>query len=710
MEMHQSFNPIFATYLSCPGSLNMNKLNLLLELGTEELPPKALRKLAESLHENFVKHLNNEGLNFSQSKWYATPRRLALIINDLDVKQADREIEVKGPAVKAAFDADGNPTKAAQGWANANGIKVEDAQRLKTDKGEWLYIKSTKQGTQTKSLITDMFAKSLAALPIPKLMHWGDKHDEFVRPVHTLCMIFGDELIDGQILGIKSSKTINGHRFMGSAQFEVNNADTYVEQLSNQGAVIADFEERKESIKQQVTKLADSVNGKADLDDALLEEVTSLVENPHVFLASFEERFLQVPSEALVYTMKGDQKYFPIYDAQGKLLPKFAFVSNINPADTTALISGNERVVRPRLSDAEFFFKTDRKQSLESFFPRLETIIYQQDIGTIAYRSEIVGKIASYIAPQVGADSKLCERAAHLAKCDLASTLVTEFTDTQGIMGMHYAELDGENPDVAAAIFEQYCPRFAGDQIPTRPVQISVSLAEKLATLIGIMGINLMPKGDKDPFGLRRAAIGVIRIIVENKLDLNLIDIINKGCEFFKDKLKSQDTAKNVADYIFARLKAYYQDQGIGAEIFQSVLSTSPVSLLDFDKRAKAVVKFKELKEAEDLAAAYKRVNNIQAKSGRNSADINESLLQEDAEKKLVEHLKALMPTINDLYQKGEYDKAMLTLAELRDDVDYFFEKVMVNADDEAIKNNRLAILNQLSAVFSKTADISVLY
>lgn len=708
--MHQSFNPIFATYLSCPGSLNMNKLNLLLELGTEELPPKALRKLAESLHENFVKHLNNEGLNFSQSKWYATPRRLALIINDLDVKQADREIEVKGPAVKAAFDADGNPTKAAQGWANANGIKVEDAQRLKTDKGEWLYIKSTKQGTQTKSLITDMFAKSLAALPIPKLMHWGDKHDEFVRPVHTLCMIFGDELIDGEILGIKSSKTINGHRFMGSAQFEVNNADTYVEQLRNQGAVIADFEERKESIKQQVTKLADSVNGKADLDDALLEEVTSLVENPHVFLASFEERFLQVPSEALVYTMKGDQKYFPIYDAQGKLLPKFAFVSNINPSDTTALISGNERVVRPRLSDAEFFFKTDRKQSLESFFPRLETIIYQQDIGTIAYRSEIVGKIASYIAPQVGADSKLCERAAHLAKCDLASTLVTEFTDTQGIMGMHYAELDGENPDVAAAIFEQYCPRFAGDQIPTRPVQISVSLAEKLATLIGIMGINLMPKGDKDPFGLRRAAIGVIRIIVENKLDLNLIDIINKGCEFFKDKLKSQDTAKNVADYIFARLKAYYQDQGIGAEIFQSVLSTSPVSLLDFDKRAKAVVKFKELKEAEDLAAAYKRVNNIQAKSGRNSADINESLLQEDAEKKLVEHLKALMPTINDLYQKGEYDKAMLTLAELRDDVDYFFEKVMVNADDEAIKNNRLAILNQLSAVFSKTADISVLY
>ena len=711
-EFSQSFYPIFATELREVAKVlnSMNKLNLLLELGTEELPPKALRKLAESLRDNFVKHLNQEGLNFDEAKWYATPRRLGLIINALDVKQADREIEVKGPAIKAAFDADGNPTKAALGWASANGIKVEEAQRLKTDKGEWLYIKSVKAGTQTKSLITDMFAKSLAALPIPKLMHWGDKHDEFVRPVHTLCMIFGDELIDGEILGIKSSKTINGHRFMGSAQFEVTNADTYVEQLRNQGAVIADFEERKASIIEQVTKLATSVNGKADLDDALLEEVTSLVENPHVFLASFEERFLQVPSEALVYTMKGDQKYFPIYDEQGKLLPKFAFVSNINPSDTTALISGNERVVRPRLSDAEFFFKTDRKQSLESFFPRLETIIYQQDIGTIAYRSNIVGQIAAYIAPQVGADKALCERAAHLAKCDLASTLVTEFTDTQGIMGMHYAELDGEDKNVAAAIFEQYCPRFAGDQIPTAPVQISVSLAEKLATLIGIMGINLMPKGDKDPFGLRRAAIGVIRIIIENKLELNLVDIINQGCEFFKDKLKSPDTAKNVADYIFARLKAYYQDQGIGAEIFQSVLSTSPVSLLDFDKRAKAVVKFKELKEAEDLAAAYKRVNNIQAKSGRNSADIDETLLQDDAEKKLVEHLKALMPTINELYKDGQYDKAMATLAELRDNVDNFFENVMVNHEDAAIKNNRLAILNQLSLAFSKTADISVLY
>ena len=688
----------------------METKNLLLELGTEELPPKALRKLAQALHDNFVKHLNNEGLKFSSAKWYATPRRLALKINDLEVKQADRTIEVKGPAIKAAFDANGNPTKAAIGWANANGITVDKAERLKTDKGEWLYIKSVKQGAATASLIPNMFKDALSALPIPKLMHWGDKKEEFVRPVHTLCMLFGDELIDGNILGVASSKNIHGHRFMGKQDLTLQNADTYLNQLKDEGAVIADYDERKASIKAQVEKLASSVNGIADLDDALLEEVTSLVENPHVFLASFEERFLKVPSEALVYTMKGDQKYFPIYDADGKLLPKFAFVSNINPHDTSALISGNERVVRPRLSDAEFFFNTDRKQSLESFFSRLETIVYQKDIGTIAYRSQIVGSLAAYIATLINADPKLCERAAHLAKCDLATTLVTEFTDTQGIMGMHYAELDGEDQNVAEAIFEQYLPRFAGDKIPTKPVQMAVSLAEKLTTLIGIFGINLLPKGDKDPYGLRRAAIGLIRIIIENKLDINLIDVINKGCELLKATFKAENTANNVADYIFGRLKAYYQDQGIGGEIFAAVLSTHPNNLLDFDKRIKAVVKFKQLPEATDLASAYKRVSNILSKSDKNELTIDKSLLKEPAEINLVNHLDRLAPVIEDLYKQGNYDKALSQLAELKEDVDAFFENVMVNVDDVKLKNNRLAILQNLNTIFSITADISVLY
>lgn len=684
--------------------------NLLLELGTEELPPKALRKLAQALNDNFAALLKKEGLAYESISWYATPRRLALIVKALADKQEDKVLEIKGPAVKAAFNADGTPTKAAEGWARSHGITVAEAQTLKTDKGEWLYIKTEKKGTEAVALIPDMFKQSLASLPIPKLMHWGDKHDEFVRPVHTLCMLYGSELIPGSVLGVESSKTIRGHRFLGKQTLEIQSADTYLDQLRNEGAVIADYEERKASIKEQVQKLAASVNGKADLDDALLEEVTSLVENPHVFLASFEERFLKVPSEALVYTMKGDQKYFPIYSDDGKLLPKFAFVSNINPADPSTLIAGNERVVRPRLSDAEFFFNTDRKHKLEYYHERLENIVYQKDIGTIAYRSEVVAETVAWLAPFLKADEALCRRAAYLAKCDLATTLVTEFTDTQGIMGMHYAELDGEDPAVSKAIFEQYLPRFAGERIPTEPVPMAVSLAEKLVTLVGIFGINQLPKGDKDPYGLRRAAIGLIRIVLENKLEFSLVDAIAKTAAVLGDKVTAPNTPVNVADYVFNRLKAYYQDQGIGAEIFQAVLSVKPVSLLDFDKRVKAVQSFKALPEAEDLASAYKRVNNILSKAEAVSGDVDNSLLVEDAEKNLVSHITALKPEIDRCYSEGAYDAALSKLAELRADVDNFFEKVMVNAEDAKLKNNRLLILTKLAAILSNTADISVLY
>ncbi|MBQ4246595.1 MAG: glycine--tRNA ligase subunit beta [Succinivibrio sp.] len=688
----------------------MTAKNLLLELGTEELPPKSLLTLAQSLHDSFVKQLNDQGLSFVSSKWYATPRRLALFIESLDEVQKDREIEIKGPAVKAAFDADGNPTKAALGWASANGITIDQAERLSTPKGEWLYVKTVKKGNSTVSLVPDMFRTALKSLPIPRLMHWGDKKEEFVRPVHTLCMLFGSDLIEGSILGVNSSKTINGHRFLGKQQVTINSADTYVEQLRNEGAVVADYQERKASIIKQVTDIANSVNGVADLDDDLVNEVTSIVEEPHIFKATFEERFLKVPAEALVYTMKGDQKYFPIYDKDKKLLPAFAFASNINPADTTSLISGNERVVRPRLSDAEFFFNTDRKQSLESFFSRLETIVYQKDIGTIAYRSNCVEELARYIAKAIGADESKAARAAHLAKCDLASTMVTEFTDTQGVMGMHYAELDGEDKDVSDAIFEQYWPRFSGDAIPTKGVQISLSLAEKIITLVGIFGINMLPKGDKDPFGLRRAAIGLLRIILENSISINFVDVIEKACEILKDKLKLADTKDQVVSFIYNRLKAYYQDQGIEASLFLAVLSTAPQDLVDFDKRVKAVKSFKDLPEAENLASAYKRVNNILSKAESKDSTINDSLLQEDAEKALVAALNEVTPKVNALYDSGDYNKALATLSELKVSVDNFFDKVMVNADDLAIKNNRIAILVNLHDLIGKTADISVLY
>ena len=676
----------------------MTAKNLLLELGTEELPPKSLLTLAQSLHDSFVKQLNDQGLSFVSSKWYATPRRLALFIESLDEVQKDREIEIKGPAVKAAFDADGNPTKAALGWASANGITIDQAERLSTPKGEWLYVKTVKKGNSTVSLVPDMFRTALKSLPIPRLMHWGDKKEEFVRPVHTLCMLFGSDLIEGSILGVNSSKTINGHRFLGKQQVTINSADTYVEQLRNEGAVVADYQERKASIIKQVTDIANSVNGVADLDDDLVNEVTSIVEEPHIFKATFEERFLKVPAEALVYTMKGDQKYFPIYDKDKKLLPAFAFASN-------------------NAAQKEFISVTDgdkgeviRGDGKESFFSRLETIVYQKDIGTIAYRSNCVEELARYIAKAIGADESKAARAAHLAKCDLASTMVTEFTDTQGVMGMHYAELDGEDKDVSDAIFEQYWPRFSGDAIPTKGVQISLSLAEKIITLVGIFGINLLPKGDKDPFGLRRAAIGLLRIILENSISINFVDVIEKACEILKDKLKLADTKDQVVSFIYNRLKAYYQDQGIEASLFLAVLSTAPQDLVDFDKRVKAVKSFKDLPEAENLASAYKRVNNILSKAESKDSTINDSLLQEDAEKALVAALNEVTPKVNALYDSGDYNKALATLSELKVSVDNFFDKVMVNADDLAIKNNRIAILVNLHDLIGKTADISVLY
>lgn len=688
----------------------MTTNNLLLELGTEELPPKSLRTLAQSLHDSFVKQLKDQNLHFESSKWYATPRRLALFITALEEKQQDQEIEIKGPAVKAAFDANGNPTKAALGWASANGIKIEEAQRLTTPKGEWLYIKTTKKGANTVELVPELFKTALKSLPIPRLMHWGDKREEFVRPVHTLCMLFGDNLIPGSILGVESSKEINGHRFLGSQKVVIKSADTYVEQLRTEGRVVADYEERKASIIKQVTDIANSVNGKADLDDSLVEEVTSIVEEPHIFKASFEERFLKVPAEALVYTMKGDQKYFPIYDMNNKLLPSFAFASNINPEDPTSLISGNERVVRPRLSDAEFFFQTDRKNNLESYFKKLENIVYQKDIGTLAYRSDCVEELAKYIANEINADATKAARAAHLAKCDLATTMVTEFTDTQGIMGMHYAELDNEDKDVSDAIFEQYLPRFAGDIIPTKPVQISVSLAEKIITLVGIFGINMLPKGDKDPFGLRRAAIGLIRILIENNISINFYKLIEKACSILETKLKSKETKENVINFVYNRLKAYYQDQGIEASIFLAVLSTNPQDILDFDNRVKAVKQFKSLPEAENLASAYKRINNILSKADNFDKNINESLLKEDEEVKLFNVLKNVDVKVSKLYSDSNYTEALSALSELKDPVDNFFENVMVNAEDVNIKNNRLALLNNLHEIIAKTADISVLY
>ncbi|MGL5306930.1 MAG: glycine--tRNA ligase subunit beta, partial [Aeromonas veronii] len=483
----------------------MAQHTFLVEIGTAELPPKALRSLAEAFADNFKAELTKADLAFGDVEWFASPRRLALKVSELAGEQPSKSVEKRGPAVAQAFDAEGKPTKAAEGWARGNGITVEQAERLVTDKGEWLVHTAKVEGRPAKELLGELVASALAKLPIPKMMRWGDKTIQFVRPVFTVTLLLDGELVPAHILGIDSARTIRGHRFMGESEFTIDNASQYPQILQERGMVIADFMARKAKIKADVEAAAAAFGGVADLDDALLEEVTALVEWPVVLTANFEEKFLAVPAEALVHTMKGDQKYFPVYDKNGKLLPKFIFVTNIESKDPSQIISGNEKVVRPRLSDAEFFFKTDLKQTLASRLPRLETVLFQQQLGTVKAKVERIETVAGFIAERIGADVAQAKRAGLLSKCDLMTNMVGEFTDTQGVMGMHYARHDGEDEAVAVALNEQYMPRFAGDALPSGLVACAVALADKFDTLAGIFGIGMLPKGDKDPFALRRA-------------------------------------------------------------------------------------------------------------------------------------------------------------------------------------------------------------
>ena len=688
----------------------MNFENLLIEIGTEELPPKALRNLAESFLANFSDELARADLPFSASTWYAAPRRLAISFTELALSQADKVVEKRGPAVSSAFDAEGNPTKAAQGWARGNGITVDQAERLVTDKGEWLVHNAKVVGVATSSLIADMTQRALDKLPIPKPMRWGNSKTQFIRPVHTVTMLLGSEAINGEVLGIKSARTIRGHRFMGLASFELDHADNYISMLKEQGKVIADFHERKALIKAEAEKAASTIGGVADLEDSLLEEVTSLVEWPVVLTAHFEEKFLDVPAEALVYTMKGDQKYFPVFDAAGKLLPNFIFVSNIVSKDPQQIISGNEKVVRPRLADAEFFFNTDKKHTLESRLASLETVVFQKQLGTLKQRVERISAMAGFIAAQLKASEADASRAGLLSKADLMTNMVMEFTDTQGTMGMHYARLDGEAEAVAVAIEQQYKPKFSGDTVPTDAVSCAVALAEKFDTLVGIFGIGQAPKGAADPFALRRAAIGILRIIVENNLPLDLVDLIAKAQALHGETLSNNNTADDVLEFFMARFRSWYQDQGIEVDVILAVLARRPTRPADFDSRVKAVSHFRSLEASTALAAANKRVSNILAKvEGTLPETINSSLLVETAEKALADKLTQLQPELAPLFASANYQQALTLLADLRESVDQFFEDVMVMADDEALKQNRIALLNRLREQFLHVADISVL-
>ncbi|ETT09287.1 glycine--tRNA ligase subunit beta [Providencia alcalifaciens] len=688
----------------------MTQQTFLVEIGTEELPPKALRSLAESFAANFTAELDSADITHGAVNWFAAPRRLALKVESLAAAQPDREVEKRGPAISQAFDAEGKPTKAAEGWARGCGITVDQAERLTTDKGEWLLYRAQMKGQPVSELLIDMVSRSLSKLPIPKLMRWADKDTQFVRPVHTVTLLLGSDIVNGEILGIKSDRIIRGHRFMGEAEFTIDNAEQYPEILRTRGKVIADYAERKAIIIANAEKAAKALGGKADLTDSLVEEVTSLVEWPVVLTAKFEDKFLEVPAEALVYTMKGDQKYFPVYDDAGKLMPNFIFVANIESSDPQQIISGNEKVVRPRLADAEFFFKTDRKQRLEDNLPRLETVLFQQQLGTLRDKTDRLEALAGWIASKIGADVNHATRAGLLAKCDLMTNMVFEFTDTQGVMGMHYARHDGESEDVALALKEQYQPRFAGDELPSTDVSAALALAEKMDTLAGIFGIGQHPKGDKDPFALRRAALGVLRIIVEKGYQLDLVEMTQEAVRLYGDKLTNKNVVEDVVEFMLGRFRSWYQELGYSIDTIQAVLARRPTQPADFDARVKAVTHFRSLEEAQTLAAANKRVSNILSKSEEKLADsVLASVLKTPEEVKLATHVVVLQDKLAPMFAERNYQEALVELASLREVVDEFFANVMVMDEDPAVRINRLTLLSQLRELFLKVADISLL-
>ena len=689
----------------------MRTENCLVELGTEELPPKALKSLGEAFATQFEAALTQADLSFDSVSWFAAPRRLAVYVSGLAEGQADKVVEKRGPAVSAAFDADGNPTKAAQGWARGNGIDVADAERLVTDKGEWLLHKAHVPGQSVAELLEGLINQAVSKLPIPKPMRWGNYNTQFIRPVHTLCVLYGSEVVNVSVLGLTSGRVVQGHRFHGEGRFELDHADNYASALEQQ-YVLADFEARKDKVRQQLEDAAQSLSLKPDYNEDLLEEIASLVEWPVVLQAGFDESFLAVPKEALIYTMKDDQKYVPLLDSDGALSNTFLFVTNIESRDASQVISGNEKVIRPRLADAEFFFNSDKKTTLESRLESLETVLFQKQLGTLKEKSERISALSAFIASQIDANETQAARAGLLAKTDLMSNMVMEFPDVQGVMGKYYALNDGEDAPVAEALYEQYMPRFAGDALPSSGVSASVALADKLDTLVGIFGIGQLPKGDKDPFALRRAAIGVLRIVTELSLPLDLETLISKAIDVYGDKLTNAETQSQVVDFVLGRFTALLQDQAIAIDVIQAVAARRPTKPADYLARVHAVDKFRALEEAEALAAANKRVANILAKQNvevTDSVNIDESLLAEEAEKALYVELKAAQKEVDIAVPSQDYTRILTALATLRNVIDNFFDNVMVMADDEAVKNNRLALLSLLRQLFLTTADISIL-
>lgn len=693
----------------------MNRRDFLVELGTEELPPKALSKLSAAFTKGVVEGLKAVGLEHLAVHSYAAPRRLAVMVEALQEAQADKQIERRGPATQAAYDDEGLPTKALQGFARSCGVEVEQLETLETDKGSWLVYRAEEKGKPAQELIPTIVQQSLDKLPIPKRMRWGDLDAEFVRPVHWLVLLFGDEVIEAEMLAVQSGRETRGHRFHHPEKITINQPSEYAPMLQTEGYVVASFSDRREAVRGQVQEAATKLGGTAVIDEALLDEVTGMVEWPVAVAGSFEDRFLDVPAEALISAMKGHQKYFHVIDANDKLMPNFITVSNIDSKDISAVSAGNERVIRPRLSDAEFFWNQDRKHTLEDNRAALKNVVFQKQLGTVFDKSERIAALAGFIAEQLGADKADGIRAGQLAKCDLMSEMVGEFPELQGIMGSYYAKIDGETAAVAAAMDEQYMPRFAGDELPQGAVGQAVAIADKIDTLVGIFGIGQPPTGSKDPFALRRQALGVLRSIIEQGLELDLTALIDASIAQHQQNGNGFDATleEQVFSFMMERLRVYYTDAGISVDVFEAVSVVRPTRPYDFDQRVRAVNAFRQLEGAESLAAANKRAANIlrQAIEGglTIAVTVDASLLQEAAEKALAERIASVSEAVKPALEKLDYTSALQQMAALREPVDTFFDDVMVMADDEQVKLNRLALLNSLHHLFMQVADVSQL-
>jgi glycyl-tRNA synthetase beta chain len=682
--------------------------DLLVEVGTEELPPLALRRLAEAFKTLLSDLLDEHQLKHGVCHAYASPRRLAVFVEAVPSHQPDREVIRRGPALRASFDEDGNATEPAEGFARSCGVSVAELDQLETEKGSWLAWRVREAGRPSAEVIPQLVEGALKALPAPKRMRWADRSEEFVRPIHWILLLLGHEPVRATIFGQTADRYTRGHRFHCNEKIPVAEPAAYVQTLERQCRVLVDMDQRRETIRSQVLNAGIALGGRALADEALLEEVSALVEWPVVITGGFDPRFLEVPAEALISSMQHHQKFFPVVDANGRLLPHFITIANIISKDPEQVRAGNERVIRPRLEDAAFFWNQDRRHPLQERAVQLDSVTFQKQLGSLGDKQRRIETIATFIAGSIGSSTEHAQRAAALCKCDLLTSMVFEFPELQGTMGRYYAANDGEPAEVATALDEQYQPRFAGDALPATRTGQALAIADRLDTLTGIFAIGQPPTGDKDPFALRRAALGVLRIMIEHELDLDLYEMISIAAAIMPPQVRASRIADELFAFMMERLRAYYLDAGYDGDVFESVLARRPVRPIDFDQRMRAVMAFRKLPESASLAAANKRIRNILRKAGTGiSAEYDKRLLQEAAEHKLADAVNELAHEVNPLFEQRAYTEALCKLAALHEPVDSFFDTVLVMADDPELRNNRLALLNTLSELFLRVADIS---